>query len=297
MTDAPRVFPARRTRVGSDTIARALPQRALRTVGGWCFADVFTPGVGTRPSPGIGGVGPHPHSGLHTVTWLVSGSLHHTDSLGSSAIIRPGEVNLMTAGHGVTHAETAEDPTDAPTGAQLWLAQPDRTRHGPARFAHHDDLPQLRDDKDLSFTLIVGTWQELSSPAVVDRDALCLAVSARHGGRTSLTVDAGHEHGVLVLNGNATIETASGAPLTLAPGDIGHLPIGADHITLHPGPGTDLLILGGPPEREHLHMWWNFVMRNRTEAADAATAWNAGDRRFGPLPPSPFAPIPAPIPP
>ena len=95
----------------------------------------MTPQTATR-------IGPHPHLGLQTVTWLLEGELVHTDSLGTEQPIRPGQLNLMTAGHGVAHAEDGRYLT-RPTihGVQLWVAQPEATRHGPAAFEHHADCP------------------------------------------------------------------------------------------------------------------------------------------------------------
>jgi quercetin 2,3-dioxygenase len=95
------VTPSRDADVGGVAVRRALPRRTRRTVGAWCFADHFGP----APAPPGMAIGPHPHTGLHTVTWLVEGALVHRDSLGSEQPVRPGQLNLMTAGHGVAHAE------------------------------------------------------------------------------------------------------------------------------------------------------------------------------------------------
>ena len=103
-------------------------------MGSWCLADHVGP---VRAEPGGAfGIGPHPHLGLQTVTWLVAGELLHLDSLGSEQLIRPGQLNLMTAGHGVAHAE--EDPARAEEihAVQLWVAQPAATRNGPPAFEH-----------------------------------------------------------------------------------------------------------------------------------------------------------------
>jgi hypothetical protein len=84
-------------------------------------------------------VGPHPHIGLSTVTWLLEGEALHTDSLGTEQVIRPGQLNLMTAGHGIAHAELAARPPFR--GVQMWVAQPEATRHGASAFEHHAELP------------------------------------------------------------------------------------------------------------------------------------------------------------
>src|SRR3954466_5457778 len=145
------ISPSREATVGTTTVRRALPQRPRRTVGAWCFADHFGPS-GPRSGPAIG---PRPHIGLRTVTWLLEGELVHVDSLGSEQPIRPGQLNLMTAGHGVAHAE------DAPGGGglhgiQLWIAQPEATRHGPPGFEHHAELPQVELGSGTA-TVLVGT--------------------------------------------------------------------------------------------------------------------------------------------
>ena len=112
------IAPGRLTQVGSLPVRRVLPQRPRRTVGSWCFLDHAGP-VQVGAGRGRSGIGPHPHMGLQTVTWLLAGELLHLDSLGSEQLIRPGQLNLMTAGHGVSHAE--EDPA--------------RSRGGPCRPA------------------------------------------------------------------------------------------------------------------------------------------------------------------
>src|SRR3954452_23375953 len=127
------VLEPREATVGTMTVQRALPRRQRRTVGAWCFVDLFGPASVTEQ----GGVdiGPHPHIGLHTVTYLLDGQVLHRDSLGSEQVIRPGQLNLMTAGHGVAHAEETRGVHQGPVhGVQLWVALPDATRDGPAAF-------------------------------------------------------------------------------------------------------------------------------------------------------------------
>src|SRR5947209_17591857 len=126
--------------VGTTTVRRVLPRRTRRTVGAWCFADHMGPEQVTE-TEGLD-IGPHPHMGLHTVTWLVEGAVLHRDSLGSEQLIRPGQLNLMTAGNGIAHAEEhVRTYRGTMHGVQLWVAQPAQTRNGPADFAHHAELP------------------------------------------------------------------------------------------------------------------------------------------------------------
>jgi quercetin 2,3-dioxygenase len=145
---------SRLAQVGSLQVRRALPNRARRTVGAWCFADHFGPAnLSEQRRPDIG---PHPHMGLQTVTWLLDGELVHRDSIGSERPIHPGQLNLMTAGHGVAHAEEATSGYRGPVhGVQLWVAQPSATRDGPPAFEHHRELPHVEVGNGTA-TVLVG---------------------------------------------------------------------------------------------------------------------------------------------
>ena len=137
------IAPGRVTQVGSLPVRRVLPQRPRRTVGSWCFADHVGP---VRAEPGGAfGIGPHPHLGLQTVTWLVAGELLHLDSLGSEQLIRPGQLNLMTAGHGVVPRRGGPG---AGRGDPRRPALGGRSRRRPATarpaFEHHAELPRPR---------------------------------------------------------------------------------------------------------------------------------------------------------
>ena len=108
-------------------------------------------------------IGPHPHNGLHTVTWLLQGDLVHHDSLGSEQPVRPGELNLMTAGHGIAHSEETPDAyRDGFHGIQLWVAQPEHTRHGPAAFEHRAELPQVEIGSAVA-TVLLGDFAGVSA--------------------------------------------------------------------------------------------------------------------------------------
>ncbi|HYL70450.1 MAG TPA: pirin family protein, partial [Candidatus Dormibacteraeota bacterium] len=122
-------------------IRRALPNRRRRTVGAWCFFDHAGP---VAVSAGGLHVGPHPHIGLQTFTWMIEGAVTHRDSLGNEQLITPGQVNIMTAGAGIAHSEdSADGPGAAPRlhAAQLWIALPDAERHRAADFRNHPQLP------------------------------------------------------------------------------------------------------------------------------------------------------------
>src|SRR3712207_3756642 len=135
------VTDSREATVGRFRVRRALPRRGRRTVGAWCFADHMGPAdVDEDSGPHVA---PHPHIGLQTVTWLTDGEALHRDSLGSEQVIAPGQLNLMTSGGAVAHAEEATGHYRGTLeGIQLWVALPEATRHGAAAFEHHATLPQ-----------------------------------------------------------------------------------------------------------------------------------------------------------
>jgi redox-sensitive bicupin YhaK (pirin superfamily) len=255
------------------TVRRLLPQRPRRMVGAWCFVDQFGPDdVVGRPGMQVP---PHPHTGLQTVTWLVAGEVLHRDSLGSVVGIHPGEVNLMSAGHGIAHAEESP-PVHPPVmhGLQLWIAMPESARHGEPRFERHADLPVLEFD-GLTATVVVGALGAARSPALVHTPLLGAELVVDAGGSGRLPLAAGFEHAALVLDGSARI-----AGTVLTPGSLLYLGIGREELSVHSGEGARLFLLGGEPFGEPLVMWWNFVVRSHEEIVAARDDWAAG-RRFG----------------
>ncbi len=283
--------------VAGTPVRRALPLRTRRTVGAWCFADHMGP-VAVTEDAGMD-VGPHPHMGLQTVTWLVSGELLHRDSLGSQQVIRPGQLNLMTAGRGVSHAEESTGRYRGELqGIQLWVAQPEATRHGEAAFEHHTDLPQL-EVGDAIATVLVGELAgnpTSASSARRDTDHVGVDVQLRPG-RTLLPLLAEHEYAIVVLVGAVKLSSQeSGSRTRVVPGELAYLGLGRDELELRSGEETRLLLLGGEPFESPILMWWNFVGRTRAEMTTAAADWNAPaatGARFGD-PGSGLARIPAP---
>jgi redox-sensitive bicupin YhaK (pirin superfamily) len=234
-------------------------------------------------------IGPHPHTGLQTVTWLVAGEVLHRDSLGSEQVIRAGQLNLMTAGEGVTHSEEATGRYRGQLhGVQLWVAQPEATRHGPAAFEHHAALPQVELDTAVA-TVLVGSFAGAASPA--RRDTELVGVDAAMGpGTGAWPLRPSFEHALVVLEG----EVLAGEQV-VRPGQLAYLGQGRDQLVLSAADPARVLLLGGTPFPEPLLMWWNFVVRDRDELDRAYRHWQADDPRFGRLR-SPLARIPAPKP-
>lgn len=267
------VTESRLAEVGAMQVRRALPTRGRRTVGAWCFADHYGPAeVNDRFRPDIG---PHPHMGLQTVTWLIDGEVVHRDSLGSEQPIRPGQLNLMTAGRGVAHAEEAPGAYRGPIhGIQLWVAQPSATRDGAAAFEHHAELPRVECD-GCEATVIVGEFGGAVSTARRDSDHCGVDLSVP-AGRTVLPVDPRYEHAVVVALGAVSVGDD-----TVAPGRLLYLGPGRDELVLDCAEPSRALLLGGVPFGEELLMWWNFVARTREEVDAAYDDWEAGSDRFG----------------
>ena len=269
------VAEGRRTEVGGIPVQRSLPRRERRTIGPWCFVDHFGPAdVGDASML----IGPHPHIGLHTVTWVLEGEVLHHDSLGSEQLIKPGQLNLMSAGRGVAHAEeTPPGATGGLHGLQLWVAQPESTRSGPAAFEHHPTLPEAVVGLVVA-TVLVGEVAGVRSPARCDSPMVGADLVV--AGRADLPLDLDFEHGLLVVDGPVSVDG-----VVVAPGAFGYIAPGRTGIGLEPATDTAgrVLLLGGVPFMEPIVMWWNFVARTKEEMVQARSDWEAGSDRFGPV--------------
>ncbi len=280
--------------VGRVRVRRVLPRRRLRTVGAWCFADHMGPAEVTETA-GLD-VGPHPHTGLQTVTWLMDGAVLHRDSLGSEQLIRPGQVNLMTAGRGVVHAEEKTGTYRGTLqGVQLWVAQPEHARHGDPGFEHHADLPQVHWDR-AEATLIAGSYLGSTAPAAFGTELLGMQVTLQPGS-TTFALRPDFEHAVIALDGPILVGGQPAAlRTTTRPGQLAALGTGHDEIDLEAREPTRLMLLGGTPFPEPVVMWWNFVARTADEVSAFYSDWRTGAQRFGEVDSS-LARIPAPPPP
>ena len=279
---------SRESTVGTMRVRRALPRRHRRTVGPWCFADHMGP-VEVTETAGLD-LGPHPHTGLQTVTWLVSGEVLHRDSLGTEQPIRPGQLNLMTAGSGVSHSEESTGTYRGPLqGVQLWVAQPEATRSGAPAFAHHAELPQV-ELPGATLTVLVGSLAGATSPARQDSPLVGVDAVVRRGA-ASWPLRPDFEHGLVVLEGEVAVDDRP-----VRPGRFAYLGVGRDELTLVAAERARVLLLGGTPFGEPVLMWWNFVARSRGEITRAYEQWKAEDGRFGEVR-SRLDRIPAPVPP
>ncbi|MFI1522467.1 pirin family protein [Kitasatospora cineracea] len=284
------VLPPRDVPLGGPramTVRRTLPQRGRTLIGAWCFVDHYGPDdVATT---GGMDVAPHPHTGLQTVSWLFSGEIEHRDSLGVHAFVRPGELNLMTAGHGIAHSETSTAATTVLHGVQLWVALPDAHRHTARDFHHHVPVPVPLPGGGEA-RVFLGTLAGDTSPVPTFTPLLGAELTLPAGATTTLDIDPAFEHGLLVDQGDVLF-----ADTPLHPADLGHLPPGRTTLTLANTSATParLILLGGPPFGEDIVMWWNFIGRSGEEIVQARLDWEKGDR-FGEVQGYPGDRLPAP---
>lgn len=272
------------------TITRTLPSAHRRTVGAWCFLDHFGP-VDVSAGAGLR-VGPHPHIGLQTVTWLLEGEILHRDSLGSVQNICPGQLNLMTSGKGISHSE--ESPAERPAmlhGAQFWIALPDASRQCAPAFAHHETLPVCQ-HQGLQVTVFIGELLGLVSPAQVYSPLVGAELRASDDTQTALPLRRDFEHGIQVLTGRLIADGEA-----LEPGTLLVLEAGRDIVSVQAEAGAYAVLVGGEPFREEILMWWNFVGRRRPELTEACTDWNAQAGYFGAVRGYDGARLSAPMPP
>ncbi|SDS09429.1 pirin family protein [Microterricola viridarii] len=293
----PRAMPVRRT----------LPQRGRTTIGAWCFADHYGPDDVAATGGMV--VPPHPHTGLQTASWLFKGEIEHRDSVGSHAMVRPGELNLMTAGRGISHSEVSTPGTTVLHGVQLWIVLPDAARSVQPFFERHDARRLQRGDATAQ--VFVGALADEPAPAVGPDAAAPTVFSALlgaqldlpAGGTLTLALDPGFEHGLLVDAGPVTLDDDAGNGGTLlARSELGYLAPGRASVTLRAGDSpVRLVLLGGEPFPEQIVMWWNFIGRSHDEVVEYRHDWQhdviagaAASGRFGTVADYPGPALPAP---
>lgn len=270
-------IPLRDAEIGRGTIIkRALPSRHKRMIGAWCFLDHAGP-VSFPAGDGLD-VGPHPHIGLQTFTWMIEGTMLHNDSIGSEQLIRPKQVNLMTAGYGISHTEVAPDTETKMHAAQLWIALPDDKINMAPRFDHYPELPVIEKD-GVEFTVLVGEFLNTTSPVAVHTELLGVDLAAKIPATTRLKLNPKFEYGFMALEGTATI---NGHELTKD--NMLVLDVGVSEIDIQIHADSRILLLGGEPFESPILLWWNFVGRTQEELKHAREQWVNEDARFGTMP-------------
>ncbi len=272
MPEVLQVITAHRKELGPGMrVARVLPQIERRSVGPFVFVDHFGP-VDFAPGQGMD-VGPHPHIGLATVTWLFDGEVTHRDSLGFIQVIRPGEVNWMTAGRGIVHSERSGDDVRAAGGRahglQLWVALPLEAEDTEPAFAHYGSsrIPAVSVG-GVTVNVVAGEAFGVASPVVTHSPLLYAIATMAPGAR--LTIPAVHaERAIYVVNGEVMVggETYDRHHMVI---------LGEGDVTLSAAYPAHLAILGGPPLDAPRHLLWNFVASDKARLFQARDRWKAG---------------------
>ena len=255
------------------TVRRTLPHRDRSFVGAWCFVDHYGPD--DVDSTGGMDVPPHPHTGLQTVSWLFEGEVEHRDSGGVHAMVRPGEVNLMTSGHGIAHSEVSTPGTSTLHGVQLWVVLPEADRDLEREFQHHA-APVVPLGEGVEGRVFIGSLAGASSPVRTRTPLLGAEVTLAAGATWTVPVDTAYEHGVLVDTGRVRFEGKG-----LERGDLGIVDAGPAELTVEALEPTRIVLLGGTPYDEAIVMWWNFIGRDHDEIVAFREAWQSRAERFG----------------
>ncbi|WP_164234304.1 pirin family protein [Microbacterium hydrocarbonoxydans] len=253
---------------GMDVL-RVLPHRNLPTIGAWCFLDRFGP-ADTRMR-----VEPHPHIGLQTVTWPLVGEIRHRDSLGSDADLRRGQLNLMTAGHGISHSEYSLGDDPVPLDAlQFWVVLPESARHGEGGFERHTSLPAVtlaaEQGTDAEATVVLGEFAGAASPATVFTPIVGAEIAVPAGSTVRLPLRADWEHAIMLVDGDAVV-----AEHPMTRNDMLYLGDSREGVVVSSTEGALLFLLGGEPFEDEIVMWWNFAGRSHDEIVEAREAWEA----------------------
>ena len=285
----PVVLPYRNVPLGGPramTVRRSLPQRARSLIGAWCFVDHYGPDdvslTGGMAVPG------HPHTGLQTASWLFTGEVEHRDTTGTRALVRPGQLNLMTAGSGIAHSEYSTPKTTVLHGAQLWIALPGADRFAAPGFAHYE--PPVTDVDGAKALVFLGSLFGQTSPVPTYSALVGAEVTLPAGHSLDVTINAGHEHGILCDTGSLTV-----GGVVARPGEILFQPAGPSTITLEASPSepTRVLALGGKPFGEQIVMWWNFIGRSHEEIVAFREEWQRQRADRAPGAPGRYGAFPA----
>ena len=295
--DVEQLIPARRRDLGGFEVGRLLPAGRRRMVGPFIFFDHIGPATLTPPLPRAMDVRPHPHIGLATVTYLFDGEMTHRDSLGCEQVIRPAEVNWMTAGRGISHSERFDGMRERGGGLhgiQAWVALPAEAEEIEPAFEHYgrDDLPVLK-DTGWQARLIAGDLLGARS-AVRTQSPLLYAHIELAAGARFVVPDAATERALFIARGAVEV---GGQPYSVA-----QMLVLAPRATpvVEAREPTTLMLLGGEPVGPR-YIWWNFVTSRRERIEQAKAEWQA---RCIPLPvgdaeewiPAPSDPMPEPHP-
>jgi redox-sensitive bicupin YhaK (pirin superfamily) len=257
--------------LGQFEVRRALPSRQRTMVGPFIFVDQFGPG---QLDLGSGmDVRPHPHINLATVTWLFEGAIDHRDSIGSFATIRPGQVNLMTAGHGIVHSERSpqaeRDAGPKLYGMQTWLALPEACEEMGPTFEAVSDLPVV-EDQCAKATVIMGSLWGKNARTTTYADTIYADILLGTSGALPIDVSA-DERALMLVGGQASIDGMALGMYELT------VLVPGQSMALTSELGGRVMLLGGEAFATPRHVWWNFVSSSRDRIDQAKADWKSGN--------------------
>ena len=270
-------------------VKRILPFRRRRMVGPFIFLDHAGPVLTQPPGASSLDVLPHPHIGLSTVSYLFGGQVTHRDSLGVEQVIRPGEVNWMTAGSGIAHSERFEDPAALAGGSlemiQTWVALPEKDEEAAPSFKNYTaDQLEIYTDKGTWMRLIAGNAYGLSSTVATNSPLFYLHVVLQQGARFGLPKEHS-ERAFYIAKGSVEVS-----------GNIyhqGQMVVFNKFVdpTILAKENTTLMLLGGEPLGERF-IWWNFVSSRKERIEQAKEDWRQGRIKLPPTDNAEFIPLP-----
>ncbi len=288
MSNPGMVIEERSRDIGDFLVGRLLPFRKKRMVGPFIFIDHMGPSVIKEGS--YMDIDPHPHIGLSTLTYLFKGEILHRDSIGSNQIVKSGDVNLMTAGSGVSHTERT--PTEIRDGLerelhgyQVWIALPKEKEEMPPEF-HHTESSKLPEwvENQLSYKLVTGKISDYESPVPTYSPQYMLEIKALESTSLDLSPFFG-ETGVVLVNGSlkACGENIQAGNMLIAKHE--------DGCSVQLEKGSHIMVFGGEPFAEERHIYWNFVATEKRRIEKAKERWAnrqfpqvVGDSGYIPLP-------------
>ncbi|MEH8114625.1 pirin family protein [Gallibacterium anatis] len=266
--------------VGGIPVARLLPQNKHRTVGAWCFLDHAGPATFSQENKGMQ-VGLHPHTNLQTFTWMLEGEVWHQDSLGNRQLIRPKQVNLMTAGtgnqRGISHTEQTPAGVKNLHAVQLWIALPMNQEIEP-NFEHYPQLPEWS-DQGIDYILTIGSYQGRQAPTSQFSPLVGVDMRFQQAQAFEIERQDKFEYAILVINGTIKINGERYAKDEIA--ILSDCAAAQEELTLWAEQGTHIMLLGGEPLPHPTVIWWNFVADKVEDLEQAVNDWNNQHPRFG----------------
>jgi redox-sensitive bicupin YhaK (pirin superfamily) len=276
--------------LGDFEVRRALPNAKRRLVGPFIFFDRMGPA--TLKAGQALDVRPHPHIGLSTVTYLFDGEITHKDSLGTDLVIRPGDINLMTAGRGIVHSERSPEKlrghSRSISGLQTWLALPDALEEIDPSFSHVEGsaMPEFA-ASGVEGRVVIGAYEGMTSPVAVPTGTLYLDIRLTAGSTFALPPNW-EERAAYLLSGTVEVADTVFEPnqlLVLSP---------KDTIAFKAGPaGAHLMFFGGDALNSKRHIWWNFVSSSKERIEKAKEEWKTGRFDIVPGDEEEFIPLPS----